>query len=368
MSIIYSYSSYTELANLFEIQIKHVKDLNSYYFKLTNNTLHLIHLSELSNIITSNVYCNNINVHSTNKDECSTFINQTSKSAYYLFNKFINNKSLSLNTVKLYTTSIKQLLKKSLLTKSIDKIDFLKVVNEFINKNTSTNYATKNIYIKCLKVWVKWLFKNKYIQSNILKDITFEYKASYVNHRAALNCEYFQSEKDAKGKLSKFLNDVKLNCSTIQYKLWLVHCILGTRRSETIEVINNFKLANNYVLINTKCRKNFSIPITSQVKQLLIELHPYISKFSIKTAEQYLYRCIPAKYKQYMCPHGTRAIFRTVIDLIDSCKATFEVKESYLCHFEGTMCQKSYLRATYFVQRANLQEFWAKWLINLNYD
>ena len=86
-----------------------------------------------------------------------------------------------------------------------------------------------NIYIKCLKVWVKWLFKNKYIQSNILKDITFEYKASYVNHRAALNCEYFQSEKDAKGKLSKFLNDVKLNCSTIQYKLWLVHCILGTR-------------------------------------------------------------------------------------------------------------------------------------------
>ena len=69
-----------------------------------------------------------------------------------------------------------------------------------------------------------------------------------------------------------------------------------------------------------------------------------------------------------MCPHGTRAIFRTVIDLIDSCKATFEVKESYLCHFEGTMCQKSYLRATYFVQRANLQEFWAKWLINLNYD
>lgn len=129
MSIIYSYSSYTELANLFEIQIKHVKDLNSYYFKLTNNTLHLIHLSELSNIITSNVYCNNINVHSTNKDECST-----SKSAYYLFNKFINNKSLSLNTVKLYTTSIKQLLKKSLLAKSIDKIDFLKVVNEFIKK------------------------------------------------------------------------------------------------------------------------------------------------------------------------------------------------------------------------------------------
>ena len=100
-----------------------------------------------------------------------------------------------------------------------------------------------------------------------------------------------------------------------------------------------------------------------------MELLNYVSdkakQFTVRTLEQYIYASIPKSFKRKICPHGTRALFRTVIDLIDGGKFSFDAKEAYICHFNRTQTLKSYARSNFYPQRFDLQKIWGKFIMSM---
>lgn len=364
MSLIFKYTTNTELASILSIQLKFLKNLSNFYFKISNdNSLEIFYESELSNLISidDTKLVSKSEITKTNTISSQNYENLTVDSIFF---KFIQSRKLSTNTAKLYKTAISQVLGSN-FNAQLNNIDLVKIYNTYIHNTNAIKPSTIKIYSKCYEIWLNWLIKQGVISEKSIDIQNYSNNEIMAEHRPALNCEYFCSEQDAKSKIKTFLKSVKKHVSEQYYKLWLIHSILGTRRSETISAISNYNPKKECAVINTKCRKNFSIPITREIKSMVLDIQPWIKSLSPKTAEQYLYRCIPNKYKKDMCPHGSRALFRTVIDLIESCNASFEVKEAYLCHFAGSSCQKAYLRADYFYQRAKLQSFWAQWLIKL---
>lgn len=145
--------------------------------------------------------------------------------------------------------------------------------------------------------------------------------------------------------------------------LWLIHAVLCTRRSETIRVIKQFKKGNKSVIIKTKCYENFRIPIIPEVAELILKIKPWICSLEDRTAEEYILRCIPPKFRPIMCAHGTRAIYRTVIEFLDlKGNISDSLKEAYIAHFPGSSTIHAYMRNFLLNKRKYIQEVWAAWL------
>ena len=309
-----------------------------------------------------NMLDKNINMPQTS--EIKVQKKSSEKSVKELFNLFINETPKSKNTKTIYQRAIKNILL-DCFEKPLNECDISKCVKTFINSNHRVKDTTKDLYKKILEVFITWLNQNSYTTYQIPKTKEFQITSQSDDHRQALNCETFCSQADAKKNINKFLRSLNKNIDEFKYKIWLIHLILGTRRNETIQVIHNYKKGENFVTINTKCVDNFKIPLTPVVMELLNYVSDKAKQFTVRTLEQYIYASIPKSFKRKICPHGTRALFRTVIDLIDGGKFSFDAKEAYICHFNRTQTQKSYARCNFYPQRFDLQKIWGKFIMSM---
>lgn len=225
-------------------------------------------------------------------------------------------------------------------------------------------------------------------QGIILKNIflsQIEFKNKVVNHRKALNAKDWRTidmvKKDLKDYFSIFSSESGIN-SNIPHRFIktfpnfkyfvLLHMILGTRISETIEVIKNFNSENELtksITIKTKNTKkdfeaDFCLPLTS-VAIYLIKKNQGLKNYTKSTLYTYIDRFFLANFSGKITAHGTRAIFRTVLDIIpDTKKFDFYVKEACLDHRLLNKTQRSYQRYDFFSERYFIQKKYTNFLLS----
>ena len=161
-------------------------------------------------------------------------------------------------------------------------------------------------------------------------------------------------------RYQRFLKKLYKTNSLAHFKLWLIHAILCTRKNETIQVIKNFQKGARTVDIKTKCQSKFTIPITPIVAKLINDIKDWITSKTDRTASEYIYQSIPRGYKRLISPHGTRALFRTIIELLNV-KESFEVKEAYLNHNVLNKVQGAYMRNNYLERREKIERKWCSY-------
>ncbi len=235
--------------------------------------------------------------------------------------------------------------------------------------NTIIQYLT---ILNTLFVYAK---NRKYVTENHFEHYRDLYVPLAPKHRAALDCEYFDSIENAEKQVGIFLGEIYQTSKDINYfLLFFVHMILGTRLSETVRVIKNFKSELNknssnieYVKISIKGTKkgqgdNFRIPICASLKQILIKIHEKFVKYSDEYLKKVLADCIPKTYRKKITCHGSRAIFRTVIELYNPTKYDLIIREFYLGHINFSAVQKAYIRTDYLNERNEIQEWYISWI------
>ena len=287
-----------------------------------------------------------------------------------VLNLYINAKRLSPRTKKLYIQAVNKVFSHdaNTLLSEINWMQKKKDIFLFDEEKSNIKRSTFTLYVNCLKALTKWAYNRDFISKNYLANYCVENSPNAPkSHRNALECENFSSNTEAIQKHRTFLR------ALIRYlnkkgkeehiTLWLIHAVLCTRRSETIRVIKQFKKGNKSVIIKTKCYENFRIPIIPEVAELILKIKPWICSLEDRTAEEYILRCIPPKFRPIMCAHGTRAIYRTVIEFLDlKGNISDALKEAYIAHFPGSSTIHAYMRNFLLNKRKYIQEVWAAWL------
>lgn len=287
-----------------------------------------------------------------------------------VLNLYINAKRLSPRTKKLYIQAVNKVFSHdaNTLLSEINWMQKKKDIFLFDEEKSNIKRSTFTLYVNCLKALTKWAYNRDFISKNYLANYCVENSPNAPkSHRNALECENFSSNTEAIQKHRTFLR------ALIRYlnkkgkeehiTLWLIHAVLCTRRSETIRVIKQFKKGNKSVIIKTKCYENFRIPIIPEVAELILKIKPWICSLEDRTAEEYILRCIPPKFRPIMCAHGTRAIYRTVIEFLDlKGNISDSLKEAYIAHFPGSSTIHAYMRNFLLNKRKYIQEVWAAWL------
>lgn len=287
-----------------------------------------------------------------------------------VLNLYINAKRLSPRTKKLYIQAVNKVFSHdaNTLLSEINWMQKKKDIFLFDEEKSNIKRSTFTLYVNCLKALTKWAYNRDFISKNYLANYCVENSPNAPkSHRNALECENFSSNTEAIQKHRTFLR------ALIRYlnkkgkeehiTLWLIHAVLCTRRSETIRVIKQFKKGNKSVIVKTKCYENFRIPIIPEVAELILKIKPWICSLEDRTAEEYILRCIPPKFRPIMCAHGTRAIYRTVIEFLDlKGNISDSLKEAYIAHFPGSSTIHAYMRNFLLNKRKYIQEVWAAWL------
>lgn len=287
-----------------------------------------------------------------------------------VLNLYINAKRLSPRTKKLYIQAVNKVFSHdaNTLLSEINWMQKKKDIFLFDEEKSNIKRSTFTLYVNCLKALTKWAYNRDFISKNYLANYCVENSPNAPkSHRNALECENFSSNTEAIQKHRTFLR------ALIRYlnkkgkeehiTLWLIHAVLCTRRSETIRVIKQFKKGNKSVIVKTKCYENFRIPIIPEVAELILKIKPWICSLEDRTAEEYILRCIPPKFRPIMCAHGTRAIYRTVIEFLDlKGNISDALKEAYIAHFPGSSTIHAYMRNFLLNKRKHIQEVWAAWL------
>lgn len=287
-----------------------------------------------------------------------------------VLNLYINAKRLSPRTKKLYIQAVNKVFSQdaNTLLSEINWMQKKKDIFLFDEEKSNIKRSTFTLYVNCLKALTKWAYNRDFISKNYLANYCVENSPNAPkSHRNALECENFSSNTEAIQKHRTFLQALirylNKNGKEEHITLWLIHAVLCTRRSETIRVIKQFKKGNKSVIIKTKCYENFRIPIIPEVAELILKIKPWICSLEDRTAEEYILRCIPPKFRPIMCAHGTRAIYRTVIEFLDlKGNISDALKEAYIAHFPGSSTIHAYMRNFLLNKRKYIQEVWAAWL------
>src|SRR5574344_83005 len=336
----------------------------SYIFRYTNKnkksvflSLGTIHSISLQNAIQE------ANKRNYTKDYNGIAFNEVQLSIIELLTSYIKFHNLKENTIKSYQTAIIKTCKHLL---HLPITDYTEAV---INKNFAN--CTLRQYLSILNILFKWAKQRKLIESNPFENFNYIYAKSPSIHRAALDCGKFDTANDAQKEVSKFLKDLyTYNIKNITlFKLWICHLILGTRVTETARVIKQYQSTNEQIIIETKnTRKgespNFRIPISSKLQKVLDQIIPKLKKYSISYLVKMINYAIPPSYKGIMSAHGSRSIFRTVIELINPIEFSTEAKEMYLNHLPMNTIQAIYQRSDYLLERKKIQIAYIDWIFS----
>lgn len=339
------------------------------HLAITSSTESFLSSSSKNLLASKNDNDKQLNVGSNNIDD--KFADSPQQMTFNdVLNLYINAKRLSPRTKKLYIQAVNKVFSQdaNTLLSEINWMQKKKDIFLFDEEKSNIKRSTFTLYVNCLKALTKWAYNRDFISKNYLANYCVENSPNAPkSHRNALECENFSSNTEAIQKHRTFLQ------ALIRYlnkkgkeehiTLWLIHAVLCTRRSETIRVIKQFKKGNKSVIIKTKCYENFRIPIIPEVAELILKIKPWICSLEDRTAEEYILRCIPPKFRPIMCAHGTRAIYRTVIEFLDlKGNISDSLKEAYIAHFPGSSTIHAYMRNFLLNKRKYIQEVWAAWL------
>lgn len=286
-----------------------------------------------------------------------------------LLNLYIQNHNLKDSSVKSYRSVISGYCAGFANTPvseiNPDELDFS------LHKNTC------RYYICILNSIVSWGVKRKLIPDNPFRGLYETCEGVPVKHRSALSCNTFDNLDIAAKSVQGFLATLEKECREPVFLTWLCHMILATRISETYRVIMNASGMENIpgsdsfvVSIEVKSTRKgdssgFRVPVTPVMKTLLLRLKDYYREMPPDSFPKFLRKSIPESYRERMSLHGTRSVFRTVIELINPEGICFTARELYLSHDIRSAVENSYNRQDYLNDRVRLQQLYGDWILGL---
>lgn len=280
-----------------------------------------------------------------------------------LLTKYIQAHNLKSTTLRSYITAVYK------TCGELKDVPIYEYSIGLINKNFTINTLTQ--YMNILNILFKWAVTRKIVKHNPFENQVSTFAKMPIQHRAALNCQNFDTLNDATITISKYLTDTwEFNKKKpYLYKLWICHMILGTRVTETARIFKQFYSNCDYLIIETKTTRkgekpNFRVPITAIPSSLILDIHETISKYTITYIVRLINSSIPPSYKEMLSAHGTRAIYRTVIELLNHSEFSTEAKEMYINHTPMTTVQAIYQRGDFLTDRKNIQIIYAQWIID----
>ena len=241
----------------------------------------------------------------------------------------------------------------------------------------SLHHNTRKYYICILNSIAAWGVKRGTLSHNPFLGLYQTCERVPARHRYALSCHNFDSLEIAAEKVREFLTALALECPETVFLTWICHLILGTRISETCRVIMNaesMKLipgTESYVMaIEVKSTRRgdsagFRIPVIPLLRRLILRIRPFYQDMKPDYFPKFLRRSIPGSFRERMSLHGSRSVFRTVIELMNPRDISGAARELYLSHDIRNAVQQAYSRGDYLADRLKLQQLYGDWLLSL---
>ena len=241
----------------------------------------------------------------------------------------------------------------------------------------SLHKNTRRYYICILNSIVSWGVKRRLIPENPFQGLFETCEGIPVRHRSALGCNNFDSPDIAAENVRSFLAALEKECQEPVFLTWICHLILATRISETYRVIMNSSgmeaipgSSGFAVAIEVKSTRRgdsagFRIPVIPEMRILIFRLREFYRGMSSGAFPKFLRKSIPENYRERMSLHGTRSLFRTIIELMNPPGICFAARELYLSHDIRSAVENSYNRQDYLNDRLRLQQIYWNWILNL---
>ena len=231
-------------------------------------------------------------------------------------------------------------------------------------------------YLMTVNSVFSWLKRKNLIAENYVGEYLEKVKETKfkVFTRPALRCEEWIDVKEASDKISSFFSDVRKLLDEEYYEFLVLHFILGTRIRETFNYINavlsDFQMVPDLlscVYICTKTTKinesaDFRVPVPIFIYEMIEKNRVFFGHSDIFISKV-IRNAYLRNFRGIFCLHGSRAIFRTIIDFLAKGESINEsAKEMYINHKTDSYVKSLYHRNDYFLDRLRLMCIYSKFI------
>ncbi|MFA7570902.1 MAG: integrase arm-type DNA-binding domain-containing protein [Sulfurimonadaceae bacterium] len=263
----------------------------------------------------------------------------------------------------------------------IERIDILNIIEHMQNRGITVINAKLLGYLN--RIW-KYAVTYNIVEHNIIADI--DKKQILKNVNSNKHYPTITNEKEIKQLLQDINNyqtDFRADISTV-YALKIAPYVALRPYNLRFLEWSEIDLDNRIIKIpkeKMKTKKDFVLPISDQVFQLLNEIKQYsyhISKYvfpsqvsqSKPISDNTLTLALKRMgYKDKFVPHGFRAMFSTIAhEKIQEHGFSSDIIESCLAHAEKNKIKAAYNRDSkmkYFDEKKSLFKWWNNWLSKL---
>lgn len=165
-------------------------------------------------------------------------------------------------TLDYYERSLKMFLNFCGNDMDIEDIDvfLFKSYQLYISENLNINRVSVRTYARAVKVFLRWLYFEEYIDIDINKLLLM---------KATKDVIIPLSDTEVKELISYYDNSTYLNCRNKTMLMLMLDC--GLRLSEAVNLkISDLDLKNNYLIINGKGSKQRLVPFGISTKKQLV--------------------------------------------------------------------------------------------------
>lgn len=288
-------------------------------------------------------------------------------------NMYFKEKNLKKWTIRNYISSFRAVFSK-LCENGMDNWRSLKVKSidyEFISRfriQSSTDYQ----YCYSVNIVFSWMERMEIISNNPFSKYLSQITRFKHTVRPALNCDEWIDRHQAKEEISYFFSRIRGMIKPELYYFLVLHFILATRITETLNYIDAVKTQyrkkpeiTDGVYIKTKCTRqgdaaDFRIPVPSFIYEMVLNCSVLFMRYRPGTVLALFRKTLVKNFKNEFCLHGTRAIFRTTIDfLTEGGNFTDDAKECYINHKVDSYVKSRYHRNDYFMERIRMMCIYA---------
>lgn len=181
------------------------------------------------------------------------------------YNEFMQEQKFRGNsnyTLDYYKRSLKMFLNFCGNDMDIEDIDVVlfKSYQLYISENLNINRVSVRTYARAVKVFLRWLYFEEYIDIDINKLLLM---------KATKDVIIPLSDTEVKELISYYDNSTYLNCRNKTMLMLMLDC--GLRLSEAVNLkISDLDLKNNYLIINGKGSKQRLVPFGISTKKQLV--------------------------------------------------------------------------------------------------
>ena len=295
----------------------------------------------------------------------------------YVLSMYFRQKRLKKTTKMTYQLAFKRVF--SELTRNSKehwKFTKLSSVNyEFISPWKITKGSDLK-YLTIVNTFFSWLKRKNFITENYVGKYLANAKEAKIKmfSRPALGCEEWIDEKEAYDKISLFFSNIRKLLNKEYYEFLVLHFILGTRIKETFNCVNavlaKFQtepevLSSVYICTkNTKVGEpaDYRVPVPGFIYEIVDGNRSFYSH-SNDFISNVIRNAYLRNFRGVFCLHGSRAIFRTVIDFLAKGELINEsAKEVYINHKTDSYVKSLYHRNDYFLDRLRLMCIYSKFI------